>query len=109
MINSETAEKALDYLRRTSVQMEGLVLEAKEAARKAKYTQALAIVRMANANTQDKVPATVRKEHSWADDEVQAAFKEEDEKAAKLIGVDAQRDAAKTAISLYQSMVKDRI
>lgn len=108
MINPEDAEKALDYLRRTAVQMERLVLAAKEAARKAKYTQALAIVRMANANG-EKVPATVRKEHSWADAEVQAAFQAEDEAAAKLIGTDAQRDAAKTTISLYQSMVKDRM
>jgi hypothetical protein len=108
MIDPEAAEKALDFLRRTSVGMEALVLDAKEAARKAKYTQALAIVRMANANG-EKVPATVRKEHSWADAEVQAAFEEEDKAAARLIGIDAQRDAAKTTISLYQSMVKDRM
>jgi hypothetical protein len=108
MIDPEAAEKALDYLRRTSVGMERLVLDAKESARKAKYVQALAIVRMANANG-EKVPATVRKEHSWADPEVQAAFQEEDAAAAKLIGIDAQRDAAKTTISLYQSMVKDRM
>jgi hypothetical protein len=108
MIDPEAAEKALDFLRRTSVGMEELVLDAKEAARKAKYTQALAIVRMANANG-EKVPATVRKEHSWADAEVQAAFEAEDKAAARLIGIDAQRDAAKTTISLYQSMVKDRM
>jgi hypothetical protein len=108
MIDPEAAEKALDFLRRTAVGMEALVLDAKEAARKAKYTQALAIVRMANANG-EKVPATVRKEHSWADAEVQAAFEAEDKAAARLIGIDAQRDAAKTTISLYQSMVKDRL
>jgi hypothetical protein len=108
MINPDDAEKALEFLRKSSMQMERTVLHAKESARKAKYTQALAIVRMANANG-EKVPATVRKEHSWADSEVQAAFKEEDEAAAKLIGIDAQRDAAKTTISLYQSMVKDRM
>jgi hypothetical protein len=108
MIDPDQAEKALEFLRRTSIGMEKLVLNAKEAARKAKYTQALAIVRMANANG-EKVPATVRKEHSWADSEVQEAFKAEDEAAAKLIGIDAQRDAAKTTISLYQSMVKDRM
>jgi hypothetical protein len=108
MISTEKAEKALEYLRRTAVEMERIVLDEKEAARKAKYTQALAIVRMANANG-EKVPATVRKEHSWADAEVQAAFQEEDAAAAKRIGIDAQRDAAKTTITLYQSMVKDRM
>jgi hypothetical protein len=108
MIDPEDAEKSLNYLRRTAMGMEAVVLSAKEAARKAKYTQALAIVRMANANG-EKVPATVRKEHAWADPEVQEAFKAEDEAAARLIGIDAQRDAAKTTISLYQSMVKDRM
>jgi hypothetical protein len=108
MINPEDAEKSLDYLRRTAVGMERIVLSEKEAARKAKYVQALAIVRMANANG-EKVPATVRKEHAWADPDVQEAFKAEDEAAAKRIGIDAQRDAAKTTISLYQSMVKDRM
>src|SRR6185503_8516286 len=108
MINPEDAEKSLEYLRRTSVQMEQIVLKEKETARKTKYTLALAMIRMANANG-EKIPATVRKEHAWADSDVQTAFKEEDEAAAKRIGIDAQRDAAKTTISLYQSMVKDRM
>jgi hypothetical protein len=108
MIDTGTVEDAVEFLRTTALDMERLVLAEKEAARKAKYTQALAIVRMANANG-EKVPATVRKEHSWADAEVQAAFKAEDEAAAKRIGIDARRDAAKTTISLYQSMVKDRM
>ena len=108
MIDPDDAERALDFLRKSSMQVERLTLEKLEAARKAKYTQALAIVRMENANG-TKIPATVRKEHSWADSEVQAAFEAEDKAAAKLIGLDAQRDAAKTTISLYQSMVKDRI
>jgi hypothetical protein len=108
MIDSDKAEKSLEYLRRTAMEMERIVLDEKETARKAKYQQALAIVRMANANG-EKVPATVRKEHSWADSEVQEAFEAEDKAAAKRIGIDAQRDAAKITISLYQSMVKDRM
>src|SRR6185369_14511396 len=108
MINPEDAEKSLDYLRRTAVQMERLVLNEKEATRKSKYQMALAIIRMGNANG-EKIPATVRKEHAWGDKDVQEALKQEDEAAAKRIGVDAQRDAAKTTISLYQSMVKDRM
>lgn len=109
MISTDAAEKALDFLRRTALQMEEKTREAKAAARKAKYVHALAIVRMENANTPNKIPATVRKEHALADDEVQAALKEEDEKAAELIGINAQRDAARDTIILYMSMVKDRM
>jgi hypothetical protein len=108
MIDPTTAEEALTLLRKTAHEMENNVLEAREAARLAKYKQALAIVRMEMANG-PKVPATVRKEHALADDEVQEALKKANEKDAYLIGIDARRDAAKTTISLYQSMVKDRM
>jgi hypothetical protein len=40
---------------------------------------------------------------------VQAALKDEDEKAAELIGINAQRDAARDTIILHMSMVKDRM
>jgi hypothetical protein len=109
MISTDEAEKALDFLRHTAMQMEKKTRDAKAAARKAKYEMALAIVRMENANTSTKVPATVRKEHAIAEDNVQAALKDEDEKAAELIGINAQRDAARDTIILHMSMVKDRM
>jgi hypothetical protein len=110
MIDTEAAEKALNYLRTSAVEMEVLERNAKAAARKAKLVQALAIERMGKVNDPNtKVPATIRKEISWADTEVQEAFKAADEADAHLIGINAQRAAAKDTIILHMSMVKDRM
>lgn len=109
MISTEAAEKALEFLRKTAVDYEDIVYAALETERKAKLQIALAIVRMENADSKAKVPATVRKEHALADDEVQEAIKEADQAAAHRIGIDAQRDAARSTLMLHMSMVKDRM
>jgi hypothetical protein len=110
MIDTDAAEKALNFLRDSAMGMEEKEREARARLRKAKLTQALAIERMGKVNDPNsKIPATLRKEISWADDEVQEAFKEADEKDAELIGINAQRAAAKDTIILHMSMVKDRL
>lgn len=109
MISTEAAEKALEFLRKTARDYEDVVYRALESERKAKLQIALAIVRMENANTPTKVPATVRKEHALSELEVQEALEEADKAAAHRIGLDAQRDAAKNTLMLHMSMVKDRI
>jgi hypothetical protein len=107
-VDSTGAEKALSYLRQTAVAMEDLVWEARDAARLVKLKHALAIERMGNANTPEKVPATLRKEIAWADLEVDEAVKTQNKADAVLIGTNAKCDAAKQTISIYQTMVKDR-
>jgi hypothetical protein len=109
MIEQDDAEKSLEFLRTAAMKIEGLVLDAKAKARKAKYVHALAIVRLDNANTPHKVPATVRKEHALTDPEVQQALKEADEADAKLISHNAQCDAAKERIMLFKAQVRDRM
>jgi hypothetical protein len=110
MIDTEAAEKSLNFLRKTALEIEELERDARAMARKAKLVQALAIERMGKVNdVTSKIPATLRKEISWADSEVQEAFKEADEADAKLISLNAQRAAAKDTIILHMSMVKDRM
>jgi Tfp pilus assembly protein PilN len=108
-LNTEArAWKSLEFIRQASIELEGLVLDAKSKARKAKYTHALAVVRFENANTTAKVPATVRKEHALADPEVQEALKEADEADARLIGHNAQVDFCKEHVMLFKATERGR-
>jgi hypothetical protein len=107
-VDSRPAEEALARLRSQARDMEANVLDARDKARLVKYKHALAIERMGNANTPEKIPATLRKEIAWADIEVNEAVQEANKADAKLIGINAKCDHDKTVISLYQTMVKDR-
>jgi hypothetical protein len=107
-VDSTPAEEALTRLRNAARQMEMLVQNARDAASLVKLKHALAIERMGNANTPEKIPATLRKEIAWADLEVQEAVKAANKADAVLIGINAKCDVDKTTISLYQTMVKDR-
>lgn len=100
-VDPVNAEKAQSLLWRLAKEKEALALDAKDKARLVKYKHALAVVRL------DNVPITVRKEHAWADDEVQEAQQEADKADARNISSDALWDAAKSEISIYQSKVKD--
>jgi dethiobiotin synthetase len=99
--SEEAAWLSLEYLRNAALELEGLVLDAKSKARRAKYEHALAVVNLENANTTQKVPATVRKEHALANDAVQKALKEADE-------ADAKCDVKKEHIMLFKATARDR-
>jgi hypothetical protein len=108
-LNTEArAWKSLEFIRQASIELEDLVLDAKRKARKAKLEHALAVVHLDNANTPTKVPATVRKEHAFTSDAVQAAFEEADQADAKLIGHNAQVDFCKEHVMLFKATERGR-
>jgi hypothetical protein len=105
MIAAEEAEKALTFLRETAPKVAAFTEQARLKAHQLKYVEALLVKGMANQG----VPATVQREYARADDRYREAFQEEAAAAAELIGLNERRDTAKITISLYQSMVKDRM
>jgi hypothetical protein len=109
MIEPLDALESLNRLRAAIRKMGDLVLDAKHKARIAKHKLALAVVRLENANTAQKVPATVRKEHALADPEVQQALKEADEADARLIVLNAECDWDKERIMLFKALTKERL
>jgi hypothetical protein len=109
MIEPLDALESLNRLRAAIRKMGDLVLDAKHKARIAKHKLALAVVRLENANTTQKVPATVRKEHALADPEVQQALKEADEADARLIVLNAECDWDKERIMLFKALTKERL
>jgi hypothetical protein len=109
MIEPIDALESLNRLRAAIRKMGDLVLDAKHKARIAKHKLALAVVRLENANTAQKVPATVRKEHALADPEVQQALKEADEADARLIVLNAECDWDKERIMLFKALTKERL
>jgi hypothetical protein len=109
MIEPLDALESLNRLRGAIKRLGEIVLDAKEKARVAKYKLALAVVRLENANTTHKVPATVRKEHALADPEVQEALKAQDEADARLIVLNAECDWDKERIMLFKALTKERL
>jgi hypothetical protein len=109
MIEPHEALESLNRLRQAIIKKRGLLRVANEKKRIAKLTFARAVVRLDNANTTTKVPATVRKEHALTDPEVQEAFKEEDEAAANLIILDAECDWDKERIMLFKALTRERL
>jgi hypothetical protein len=108
-LNTEArAWKSLEFIRQASLEIGELSLDAKRKARKAKLEHALAIVRLDNTNAPTKVPATVRKEHAFTNDAVQAAFEEADTADAKLIGLNAQVDFCKEHVMLFKATERGR-
>lgn len=105
MIDQEEAEKALAFLRETAGKVTALTKQARLKAHMLKYVEAYLVKGMSNQG----VPATLQKDYARADDRFKEAFQEEAEAAAELIGLNERRDTAKITISLYQSMVKDRM
>jgi len=105
MIDTESAETALAELRLTDRDKSNALIDARLSAQKLKYEIALAIERLGN----EGVPVTLRKDLAYKSDNVVKALKEEAAAAGYLTLVDASRDTNQTEISLYQSMVKDRL
>ena len=105
MISPDEAEKALTFLRETAKDVASLTEQARLKAHMLKYVEALNVKKMDNGT----LPATLREKYARAEDSYREAFQEEAAAAAELIGLNERRDTAKITISLYQSMVKDRM
>jgi hypothetical protein len=103
-LNTEArAWKSLEFIRKASLEIGELTLDAKRKARKAKLEHAKAVVNLDNANTPHKVPATVRKEHAFTHYAVQAALEEAEEAEANVISHNAQVDFCKEHIMLFKA------
>ena len=105
MLDSDEAEKALAFLRESANQIGPLTRQAKLKAHMLKYVEALLVKGQENAG----VPVTLREKYARADDRYLEALQEEAEAAAELIGLNERRDTAKITISLFQSMLRDRL
>jgi hypothetical protein len=105
MIDPESAEASLAELRLSDRDRANAVIDARLSNQRLKYEIALAIERLGK----EGVPVTLRKDLAYKSDNVIAALKAEASAAGYLTLVDAARDTNQTEISLYQSMVKDRM
>ena len=105
MIEKDAAEEALANLYKTQKYVRPITLQARLKAHMLKHIEGLLVKSQHNQN----VPATVAKEYARAEDKFLEAIKEEAEAAAELASLNESRDTDKIAISLYQSMVKDRM
>ncbi len=105
MIEKDAAEDALANLYKTQKYVRPITLQARLKAHMLKHVEGLLVQSQHN----QKVPATIAKEYARASDRFVEAFTEEAEAAAELASLNESRDTDKIAISLYQSMVKDRM
>jgi hypothetical protein len=105
MIDSTKAESALDWLTANADLHAELVGAYRAAEDYIKKIEALIVKGLDNHG----VPITVRKDYARADERYQKAL--DDATAAKIALVKNEdlMDAAKIRISLYQTMVKDRL
>jgi undecaprenyl pyrophosphate synthase len=105
MIEKDEAEKALQNLYKTQKYVRHITLQARLKAHMLKHTEGLLVKSQHNQG----IPVSVAREYARADDRYLEALKEEAEAAAELHSLNESRDTDKIAISLYQSMVKDRM
>ena len=105
MIDSDSAERAADYLRDTAKAVGTLTKQAKEKAAMVKHVEGLLIKAMDNGS----LPVSLRQAYARAHDKYKEALLEDAIAAGELAQLDAERDAAKIRISLYQTQVKDRL
>ena len=105
MIESSKAEAALEFLRKTDNDVGPLSRQARLKAHMLKHVEGLLVKAMAN----EGVSVTLRKDYARADDRYLEALKEDAEAHGEWSSLLESRDAAKTAISLYQTSVKDRL
>ena len=97
----DDAEKALKFLQDTGKQVEDLARQARLKSHMLKHVEGYLII-------QSNQPITVRKEAARAQQRWLEAAKEEAEAYAQEQAIKERRDAAKIAISLYQSETRDR-
>jgi hypothetical protein len=105
MIEKDEAEKALANLYKTQKFVRPITLQARLKAHMLKHVEGLLVKGQHNQG----IPVSVAKEYARSDDRYLEALKEESEAAAELASLNESRDTDKIAISLYQSMVKDRL
>lgn len=105
MIDSGAAERALNWLEENARRHATLYGDSLRKERAIDKMESLLIKGMHNQD----VPATLRKPYAKADDRYQAALDEATEAKIALVEHEDLRDVAKLRISLYQSMVKDRL
>jgi len=105
MIDPEKAEKASEFLRVSAKTLADLWQLTRDAEADTENTEAL-LVKEYHVNG---VPATICRSYARADERWVTKKTLEARAFANLKGLEARREAAKIAISLYQSEVKDRI
>ena len=105
MIDTEMAEKALAYLRESAANVGVFTRQAKEKAAQVKHVEALLIKAMDNG----KLPVSLRQAYARSDQRYFDVTTEDAIAAGELAQLEAERDTAKIAISLYQTIVKDRL
>jgi hypothetical protein len=105
MIDPEDAEKALRWLLQTAEKVGPLAEQARLKAHMLKHIEGLLVKSQHNQG----IPVTVAKEYARADDRYLEILKEEAAAYGEITGLNEMRDTKKIAISLYQSMVKDRM
>jgi undecaprenyl pyrophosphate synthase len=105
MIEKDKAEEALANLYKTQKFVRPITLQARLKAHMLKHVEGLLVKGQHNQGT----PVTVAAQYARADDRYVDALKEEAEASAELASLNESRDTDKIAISLYQSMVKDRM
>jgi hypothetical protein len=105
MIDTESAERALQRLRQSQAEYEDAVLDSKTATYRLKETEAIVVDEL----RAQKIPATLIPKLIWNDHRCIKAGETEAKASSRVAGINAQREADKTEISLYQSLVKDRM
>lgn len=105
MIETESAERAADYLRDTAKSVGQFTRQAKEKAAMVKHVEGLLIKAMDNGS----LPVSLRQAYARAHDRYKEALLEDALAAGELAQLDAERDAAKIRISLYQTQCRDRM
>lgn len=105
MIEKDEAEVALANLYKTQKYVRPITLQARLKAHMLKHVEALLVKSQHNQG----IPVTLAKDYARAEERFVDASKEEAEAAAELASLNESRDTDKIAISLYQSMVKDRM
>lgn len=105
MIDPSEAESALEWLTKNAETHATLVGQLRRAEDGVKKIEALLVKGMDNQG----VPVTLRQLHARADDRYQEALDLATSCKIELVKNEDLMDAAKTRISLYQTMVKDRL
>jgi len=99
------AEDAIEFLRKTGVDVQPLAKQARLKTHMLKYVEALTIKSMANQG----ISVSLQKDYARADDKWLEAAEEDAEAFSEWTALQERRDTARTTISLYQTMVKDRL
>jgi hypothetical protein len=105
MLPEESAEDALTFLRESAKMVLPLAKQAKLKAHMLKHIEGLLVKGMANHD----IPVTLREKYARAEDRYREAGEEEAEAHAEWMSLQERRDTARITISLYQSMIKDRL